>query len=330
MNSKKWSSNQIFHLYSGNNIKTLSISSLFLLISMVLFFSCNKEDPFLVCNSKKCSYSSSVKGFLEIESDNVKKIKKIMPDGLKDFENFGSGRTLLAYDHLRNISLLRSMNEEGYSIEIIDNKENRKIKTIKLPEHVSAIKSSCFDENGKIWLLHIQEKKDTPRRFILSKSDQKYLKWENYMIREESDESWLKRIFTLGSPVERPVDITCEKDQVFITSHQFFQDIMQINIYRFDQQKRKLRYMTGFFPVDEKGKVTSHYFAKDSTLVVFQNRKLFTVKENNFPEIVIFNESGELFFSENEAELLMFFIPEKTDEGKKHGRLMTRTISDNK
>jgi len=197
---------------------------------------------------------------------------------------------------------------------------------LNLPDFITGLNSACFEETGALWLLHTQEHENFPRRFVLSRTDSHYEKWVNYLIRDETDESLLKRIFSLGSPIERPVSVTCGKENVYILTYQYFQDTMQINVYLFDREERKLIYITGYFPVEEKGKVSTHFSIEDTTLFVFQNRELVTVRENTFPDIMIFDESGEMFFSENDQKILMFFVPDLKREGKITGRLMKRTF----
>jgi len=327
MNSKKWSSNPL-------NSPVTSFKNFFLmpLLSVLFAFSfsgCNNTKvPFLICEEPGCSYKALMSGFIEIESEKKKVIKKISEKGLTEINIPGTGLTPVTYSSKDDLFLLKGMDDSGLIIEIYSQSQKKTLKSVNLPNFITALSSACFVDDGNLWLLHTQEREDTPRRFVLSKSEESYENWTNYLLREESDENWLRRIFSLGSPVERPVSIACGKEKVYILTHQYFQDTMKIKVYFFDTEQRELVYETSFFPVDEKGKVSVHYSINDSILYVFQSRQLTTVKENDFPDMILFDEPGEMFFSEDEEGVLMLFVPDTPKEGVTKGRLMKSRFTD--
>ncbi len=279
-----------------------------------------------MCSEAKCSYSSPISGFIEIVSEKGFSLNRIKEKGLKEVNLPGRGRSPVAYFEKDNLFLLRSLSDKGLQLDFYKADENKIIKTLELPSYVTSISSACFDENKSLWLLHIQEHYDIPRRFVLSKSDKNYEEWDNFLIRDEDDEDWFQRIFSLGAPVERPVSVTCGTDNAYLLTHLYFQNIMQINVYRFDPEEKKLVYITGFFPVDEDGVVSSHFSVAGEKLYIFQNRTLTSVRKSDFPEKRDFNEFGKMFFSESEKGVLMFFIPESENGERVAGRIMKETF----
>ncbi len=320
MNSKEWSSNQAFRLHSPSLQITAVI--FFMIIVMFSVVSCKRKDPFLVCGSDDCSFSSSVTGFVEIKIQNRKSLKKLTKSGLLPVNIVAQGKNLLAFCPRSKSYLLRGLDKYGYKLEIFD-ADTEKLKKVELPGEISSILSACFDGSGRIWFLSVKDHPDMPRKFILSKSDPQHIEWTNYLIREETEESWLERIFTLGLPIERPASLTCGEDGSYIITHQYFQDMMRINVYLFDDVDRSLRYVSSFFPVDESGKVSTYYSIKNSTLFVFQNSELHIVHQNQFPETILFDdEKGEMVFAEEDGKPVLMFIPGKRVDGKIAGRLV--------
>lgn len=287
---------------------------LFVFICAISSSTCN-NNSFTFCDNNNCSYNYLFPGVLTI-SGNENKAFFILTEKGVNKADFGSSKdTPFAYNYSSENGLVALKHSELNSIKIslFDIKKSKMINLLQLPDTVTSIYSGCFLKNNSLAMLFLEETNHLVRKYYLSISDKTDINtWDSFLLREENPDEFMENYMSLGAAFERPLSIQCLPSGIYINTVTSFSDMLQINIYRFDAERKKLVFETGYHPLDVSGKVSVFFNDKNSTAYIYQKRELITVRKNDFPVKNSFDEPGEVFFSPITKDgVIIFFVPEK-------------------
>lgn len=297
--------------------------TVFASLFIIFFISCNK-DPLTICERSKCEMTGIFPGVIEISNETERSYFILQSSGLNKITLPDSNTIPFAFSGDMKLMAAKTSQESSIKINIFDYQTGAVRKSVDLPENFMSIQSGCFLKDSRLAFLHIDETDDLARRYTISISTSPELNdFDSYLIKEENPKEFVNEYLSLGSVVERPANIQCSGNKLFLTTDSIFSDMIQITVYNFNIEKRSLEYITAYHPVKPESKINLFFSALDLTLYIFNKRELISVKENLFPVIRKFNESGSLFFSPfTKNGFLMFFFPDKKSEKEKAFRMI--------
>ena len=295
---------------------------IFLIPAIILIQSCSTRDNTTVCLSAKCEYEVYHSSFLKTVEDKSETWLYLSENGLNELEIVPENHTPVFYDEEQKLLLSSTMNDAGLRISIIDNKSkvDNNINEVQLPVYVNSILSAC-SQNGTAWLLHVDEdEKTAEKRFVISSFDYQGNNWESFLLSSENTRKSMEMLLSMGLVVERPVSIDCTDDEIYITTFMSYKRVTQLNVYKFDSEKKIIAHHTHFLPLLD-GKVHTKYSPETDKLFVFQRRTLNIQQGLDFPEKIKISEEGELLIHTKGKGATLFFIPDHEKEAVK-GRIL--------
>lgn len=299
------------------------MKKVFIVFFGIMLVSCSR-DPLLVCEKSKCEITGIFPGVVEISNKTRRDYFLLRTSGLEIIELPDSNTVPFAFSNDLKLMVAKTSQETSIKISIFNYPEGSLKKAVELPDNFVSILSGCFLSDNRLAFLHIDETEDLTRRYMLSISTSSEMSdFDSYLIREEDPRDFVSNYLSLGSVVERPVAIQCYNDNLSIITTTIFSDMMQMTVYNFNIEKRSLEYLTAYHPMKPESESTVFFDTAGSTLHIFNQNELISVKENNFPITKHFNESGALYFSPfSENGFLMFFVPKKLEKGKLNPRMI--------
>jgi len=297
------------------NSELFQIKPVFLLTFLLcaVFFSCSTEDAVSSCKKPDCVLSQTLPGVLrKFDEKNGEEYFLIKENGFKKIDLSKIKGVPFAYDPETKRIATKEQRLDSFFISTVDTVKNSVVMETVFPDTVTAIFSGCFLDDGSLVVILRSEGEDLGRKYFLSISDKEDLsEWNSYLVREESRNDIFANMLLLETVFERPVNIQCSGDRLYLSSFTYFHDMMQVNIYRFSVSERKFYYETGYFPLgvnDEK--VTVFFNESNKTGYINQKRDLIMVRGSDSPKKTVFNEPGEIFFSPTDQGLMVLFVPE--------------------